>query len=118
MVKFNFKLPKWLIRVSQHEKCLSELETDMRTHYESEMISVIRDFERRKSQLRLQINVLKSFASDPNLVVSNNLLETLEERRVRIQELKDYIKTLEDYISEQSYDRDSMPVIKHKIVDK
>jgi hypothetical protein len=115
MVKF--KLPQWFIRVSRHEKCLSEMEMDVRTHYEAEMIAVINDFEKRKSHLRLQINVLKSFASNPNLVVTANILETLEERQVQIQELKGYVRTLEKYISDQSYDKDSMPVAGHKIVD-
>lgn len=117
MVRFKFKLPNWFIRVSHHEKRLSDMESDIRTHYETELITVVKHFERRKSQLRLQINVLKSFASDPNLVITNNLLETLEERRVRIQELTEHIRTLEEYISKQSYDQDAIPVVKQKIVD-
>ena len=112
----NFKFPTWFIRVSKHEKCLRQVETEIKTHYETEMITVIKYFETRKSQLRFQINVLKSFASDPNLVVTNNLLETLEERKRRIYELRERIRTLEEYISKQSYDQDAMPVIK-KIVD-
>ena len=111
----SFKFPTWFIRVSRHKKCLSEMETNIRSQYETEMITVIKDCEIRKSQLKLQINVLKSFASDSNLAIANHLLETLKERKHQIQELKERTRTLEKYILDRSEGQDS--VVSQKIVD-
>ena len=90
---------KWPIRASEHNRRMRELETDMRVHHDVEMATLIRDFEIRRSKLRLQFNVLESYTTETKA----NLLE-------RIQQLQDQVEALERYISDQALDRNDMPI--------
>jgi len=97
----------WFIRLSEHEKKMSEVRDDLQTKYETEILSIITEGEKRRANMEFQNTLLKDSAS-LNVTINEKLVRKLEERHTHIRALQAHVEKLEQYISEQ----DTITVLK------